>query len=181
MTYSDSGRVIVAIDGDNTLATLQKLSEDIGGKKIDLVELIKFVVNGSKPVDIFMYISVEDDGSWPTGLHGFAYALKQQGIRIIPVPKIIVGTNEGRPVRKGYEDLEVMLEILEYNETQYDRLVLFAGDSDFARFAGIMRKRVIRVEVATQNANTNDWLLKECNLYYNLRELIKEHPELIRG
>lgn len=181
MTYSENDRVIVAIDGDNFSATLQKLAEDLG-RKIDLVEVIKFVINGSRPVDIFMYVSVEDDGSWPAGMHGYANALRQQGVRVVPVPKVIVGTNEiNRPIRKGYEDLEVMLEILEYQENQYDRLVLFAGDSDFARFIKILRKRGIRVEVVTQNINTNDWLLKEVHRYYNLRELIRDHPEFFRS
>ncbi len=126
------GRIGVFIDDSNLFHSQRTM-----GWKVDYRRLLEYLRNHSNPnitVRIYTPIKMND-----IGRENFANKLQRIGYSVVrKETKVIRG--EGGDLFKGNLDIELALDAYRYCD-EYDNLILFSGDSDFAYLLDVLREK----------------------------------------
>jgi uncharacterized LabA/DUF88 family protein len=127
-------------------------------------DLIEMVVYAGLPPAIPLWQDERDKKN------KFVYWLRSNGFMVV--------TKDGAPAEEGHykANVDVMMAIdaLELSvETQPDVVILVTGDADFAYLATKLRRRGIRVEVASVTQNLGSLLKSAANAVIDLAPLFR--------
>ena len=177
MGKKDSGggrrpRVLVLVDESNVGSSVRnagrgldwlRLREFLSGSETGR-DLIEMVVYAGLPPAIPLWRDERDKKN------KFVYWLRSNGFLVV--------TKDGAPAEEGHykANVDVMMAIdaLELSvEMQPDVVILVTGDADFAYLATKLRRRAIRVEVASVTQNLGNVLRSAANAVIDLAPLLR--------
>ncbi len=167
-----SSRVLVLVDESNVGSSVRtagrgldwlKLRDFLGGPDMGR-ELIEMVVYAGLPPRIQLWQEERDKKN------KFMHWLRSNGFLVV--------TKDGAPAEEGHykANVDVMMAIdaLELSvEMQPDVVILVTGDADFAYLATKLRRRGIRVEVASVAQNLSNILKSSANAVIDLAGLFR--------
>jgi uncharacterized LabA/DUF88 family protein len=170
MTKSDGGRVLVLVDESNVVSSVRtqgrgldwlKLRDFLAGGKTGR-KLIEMVVYAGLPPAIPVWQEERDKKN------KFLHWLRSNGFLVI--------TKDGSPAEEGHykANVDVMMAIdaVELSvEMKPEVVILVTGDADFAYLALQLRRRGIRVEVASVAQNLGSALKTAANAVIDLSPL----------
>ncbi len=170
MTKSDGGRVLVLVDESNVVSSVRtqgrgldwlKLRDFLTGGKTGR-KLIEMVVYAGLPPAIPVWQEERDKKN------KFVHWLRSNGFLAV--------TKDGSPAEEGHykANMDVMMAIdaVELSaEMRPDVIILVTGDADFAYLALQLRRRGIRVEVASVAQNLGSALKAAANEVIDLAPL----------
>ncbi len=165
-------RVLVLVDESNVGSSVRtagrgldwlRLREFLSGSETGR-DLIEMVVYAGLPPAIPLWQDERDKKN------KFIYWLRSNGFLVV--------TKDGAPAEEGHykANVDVMMAIdaLELSvEMQPDVVILVTGDADFAYLATKMRRRGIRVEVASVTQNLGGVLKSAANAVIDLAPLFR--------
>jgi uncharacterized LabA/DUF88 family protein len=163
-------RLLVLVDESNVSSSVRtagrgldwlRLREFLAGSGRDLIEM---VVYAGLPPPIPLWQEERDKKN------KFVYWLRSNGFMVL--------TKDGAPAEEGHykANVDVMMAIdaLELSvEMQPDVVILVTGDADFAYLALKLRRRGIRVEVASVSQNLGGVLKAAANAAIDLAPLFR--------
>jgi uncharacterized LabA/DUF88 family protein len=166
------GRLLVLVDESNVGSSVRtagrgldwlKLREFLGGPDTGR-ELIEMVVYAGLPPPIPLWQEERDKKN------KFMHWLRSNGFMVV--------TKDGAPAEEGHykANVDVMMAIdaLELSvEMRPDVVILVTGDADFAYLATKLRRRGIRVEVASVAQNLGNVLKSAANAVIDLAPLFR--------
>jgi uncharacterized LabA/DUF88 family protein len=169
---SRTARVLVLVDESNVGSSVRtagrgldwlRLRDFLTGKDSGR-ELIEMVVYAGLPPPIPLWQEERDKKN------KFVYWLRSNGFMVV--------TKDGAPAEEGHykANVDVMMAIdaLELSvEMQPDVVILVTGDADFAYLATKLRRRGIRVEVASVSQNLGGVLKSAANAVIDLAPLFR--------
>ncbi|HEV8422574.1 MAG TPA: NYN domain-containing protein [Chthoniobacterales bacterium] len=169
---SRAARVLVLVDESNVGSSVRtagrgldwlRLRDFLAGKDSGR-ELIEMVVYAGLPPPIPLWQEERDKKN------KFVYWLRSNGFMVV--------TKDGAPAEEGHykANVDVMMAIdaLELSvEMQPDVVILVTGDADFAYLATKLRRRGIRVEVASVSQNLGGVLKSAANAVIDLAPLFR--------
>jgi len=169
---SRTARVLVLVDESNVGSSVRtagrgldwlRLRDFLAGKDSGR-ELIEMVVYAGLPPPIPLWQEERDKKN------KFVYWLRSNGFMVV--------TKDGAPAEEGHykANVDVMMAIdaLELSvEMQPDVVILVTGDADFAYLATKLRRRGIRVEVASVSQNLGGVLKSAANAVIDLAPLFR--------
>jgi uncharacterized LabA/DUF88 family protein len=172
MTKGDGGRVLVLVDESNVVSSVRtqgrgldwlKLRDFLAGPSTGR-ELIEMVVYAGLPPAIPAWQEERDKKN------KFMHWLRSNGFMVV--------TKDGSPAEEGHykANVDVMMAIdaLELSvEMRPDVVILVTGDADFAYLAIKLRRRGIRVEVASVAQNLGNILRSAANDVIDLAPLFR--------
>ncbi|MDY6782960.1 MAG: NYN domain-containing protein [Cyanobacteriota bacterium] len=140
-------RVLILADGDNTFLAAQSFN-----RRIDWQKIRHYLANaeeGRELIEMAIYVGLPPDrerfGEQRKTKEKFIYWAKSNGFLVV--------SKEGKAKGEDYEsniDIVMAMDAIELAlEVRPDIVVLVTGDSDFAYLAEKLRRRGIRVEVAS--------------------------------
>jgi uncharacterized LabA/DUF88 family protein len=170
MTKGAGQRVLVLVDESNVVSSVRTL-----GRGLDWLKLRDFLVGGKAGrslIEMVIYAGLppaipvwqeERDKK-----NKFVHWLRSNGFLAV--------TKDGSPAEEGHykANVDVMMAIdaVELsNQMQPDVIILVTGDSDFAYLALQLRRRGIRVEVASVAQNLGSGLKSAANAVIDLAPL----------
>jgi uncharacterized LabA/DUF88 family protein len=170
MTKGGGERVLVLVDESNVVSSVRTL-----GRGLDWLKLRDFLVGGKTGrslIEMVVYAGLppaipvwqeERDKK-----NKFVHWLRSNGFLAV--------TKDGSPAEEGHykANVDVMMAIdaVELsNQMQPDVIILVTGDSDFAYLALQLRRRGIRVEVASVAQNLGSGLKSAANAVIDLAPL----------
>jgi uncharacterized LabA/DUF88 family protein len=170
MTKGDGERVLVLVDESNVVSSVRtqgrgldwlKLRDFLAGKKTGR-KLIEMVVYIGLPPAIAVWQEERDKKN------KFVHWLRSNGFMVV--------TKDGSPAEEGHykANVDVMMAIdaVELSaEMRPDAVILVTGDADFAYLASQLRRRGIRVEVASVAQNLGSGLKSAANEVIDLAPL----------
>ena len=170
MTKSDGGRVLVLVDESNVVSSVRtqgrgldwlKLRDFLTGGKTGR-KLIEMVVYAGLPPAIPVWQEERDKKN------KFVHWLRSNGFLAV--------TKDGAPAEEGHykANVDVMMAIdaVELStQMRPDVIILVTGDADFAYLALQLRRRGIRVEVASVAQNLGSALKAAANEVIDLAPL----------
>lgn len=162
-------RVLIFVDSDNILITAQSFN-----RRLDWHRLRDYLADpqeGRELIEMVIYIGL------PPNRDRFIESrkTKEKFVGWARSSGYLVVTKEGKP--KGDEyltnvDVVMAMDAIEFAlETKPDIVVLVTGDSDFAFLAEKLRRRGIRVEVASVEQSLGNELKKAANSIVDLTEI----------
>jgi len=166
------GRLLVLVDESNVGSSVRtagrgldwlKLREFLGGPETGR-ELIEMVVYAGLPPPIPLWHEERDKKN------KFMHWLRSNGFMVV--------TKDGAPAEEGHykANVDVMMAIdaLELSvKMRPDVVILVTGDADFAYLATKLRRRGIRVEVASVAQNLGNVLKSAANAVIDLAPLFR--------
>ena len=170
MTKGDGGRVLVLVDEANVVSSVRtlgrgldwlKLRDFLAGGKVGR-KLIEMVVYAGLPPAIPIWQEERDKKN------KFVHWLRSNGFLAV--------TKDGSPAEEGHykANVDVMMAIdaVELSaQMRPDVIILVTGDADFAYLALQLRRRGIRVEVASVAQNLGSALKTAANAVIDLSPL----------
>jgi uncharacterized LabA/DUF88 family protein len=160
--------VIVFIEGSNIYFAQKKM-----GKWLDWVKVKKFLEGEYNVLEFRYYVGIRENDQ---KMKRFLRKLKKIGFKVKTKPVKLIIDEEGRKLEKANFDVEMTGDILEYKK-DFDILVLFSGDSDFAYLVKLLHKKNKKVFVYSSR-RTLSWELKiKADKYFlleNFKNLTKE-------
>jgi len=167
-----AARVLVLVDESNVGSSVRtagrgldwlRLRDFLAGKDSGR-ELIEMVVYAGLPPPVPLWQEERDKKN------KFVYWLRSNGFMVV--------TKDGAPAEEGHykANVDVMMAIdaLELSvEMQPDVVILVTGDADFAYLATKLRRRGIRVEVASVSQNLGGVLKSAANAVIDLAPLFR--------
>jgi uncharacterized LabA/DUF88 family protein len=170
MTKGDGGRVLVLVDESNVVSSVRtqgrgldwlKLRDFLAGAKTGR-KLIEMVVYAGLPPAIPVWQEERDKKN------KFVHWLRSNGFLVV--------TKDGSPAEEGHykANVDVMMAIdaVELSvEMRPETVILVTGDADFAYLALQLRRRGIRVEVASVAQNLGSGLKSAANAIIDLAPL----------
>jgi uncharacterized LabA/DUF88 family protein len=170
MTKGSGQQVLVLVDESNVVSSVRTL-----GRGLDWLKLRDFLVSGKTGrslIEMVIYAGLppaipvwqeERDKK-----NKFVHWLRSNGFLAV--------TKDGSPAEEGHykANVDVMMAIdaVELsNQMQPDVIILVTGDSDFAYLALQLRRRGIRVEVASVAQNLGSGLKSAANAVIDLAPL----------
>lgn len=169
----DSLRVLVAVDEANLMWTARGVN-----KKPDWLKVRQYLASkdeGRELVECVAYVGLpperSDFAEQREKKLGFLHWLRTNGFMVV--------TKDGSPTEGGkYKanvDVIMAMDTLDLVEsTRPDVVVMVTGDSDFAYLAEKLRRRGIRVEVASLEQSLSGKLRAAANDFIDLREVFNE-------
>ncbi|MBI3360364.1 MAG: NYN domain-containing protein [Chloroflexi bacterium] len=155
------GRALVLIDSAN----FSKGAETIG-KRVNYRNLARYFRRETNLVQIVVYIA-----DFGTPAHAaFMGALRHIGYQIVSKPVKTVLQSGGSPDQKANFDVEITLDAMDWI-SDYDTLVLFSGDSDFAALARRLRPKGKQVIVCAFRHTVSRELRAAADRYLNIPDL----------
>jgi len=144
---NNNRRVLILADSDNTVISAQSFN-----RKIDWLQIRDYLANlgeGRELIEMVIYVGLpparERFEEQRKAKEKFIYWAKSNGFLVVP--------KEGKAKGEDYEtniDIVMAMDAVELAlEVRPDIVVLLTGDSDFAYLAEKLRRRGIRVEVAS--------------------------------
>jgi uncharacterized LabA/DUF88 family protein len=169
---SRAARVLVLVDESNVGSSVRtagrgldwlRLRDFLAGKDSGR-ELIEMVVYAGLPPPIPLWQEERDKKN------KFVYWLRSNGFMVV--------TKDGAPAEEGHYkanvDVMMAMDALELSvEMQPDVVILVTGDADFAYLATKLRRRGIRVEVASVSQNLGGVLKSAANAVIDLAPLFR--------
>ena len=170
MTKGDGGRVLVLVDEANVVSSVRAL-----GRGLDWLKLRDFLAcakTGRRLIEMVVYAGL------PPGIpvwqeerdkkNKFVHWLRSNGFLAV--------TKDGAPAEEGHykANVDVMMAIdaVELStQMRPDAIILVTGDADFAYLALQLRRRGIRVEVASVAQNLGSALKAAANAVIDLAPL----------
>ncbi|HEY2711667.1 MAG TPA: NYN domain-containing protein [Chthoniobacterales bacterium] len=169
---SRAARVLVLVDESNVGSSVRTAGRGLDWLRLrDFLagtasgrELIEMVVYAGLPPPIPLWQEERDKKN------KFVYWLRSNGFMVV--------TKDGAPAEEGHykANVDVMMAIdaLELSvEMQPDVVILVTGDADFAYLATKLRRRGIRVEVASVSQNLGGVLKSAANAVIDLAPLFR--------
>ncbi|MDQ3197835.1 MAG: NYN domain-containing protein [Verrucomicrobiota bacterium] len=165
-------RLLVLVDESNVGSSVRtagrgldwlRLREFLAGAETGR-DLIEMVVYAGLPPPIPLWADERDKKN------KFIYWLRSNGFMVV--------TKDGAPAEEGHYkanvDVMMALDALELSvEMRPDVVVLVTGDADFAHLATKLRRRGIRVEVASVSQNLGGVLKAAANAMIDLAPLVR--------
>jgi uncharacterized LabA/DUF88 family protein len=165
-------RLLVLVDESNVGSSVRtagrgldwlRLREFLAGPESGR-DLIEMVVYAGLPPAIPLWQDERDKKN------KFVYWLRSNGFMVV--------TKDGAPAEEGHYkanvDVMMALDALELSvETKPDVVILVTGDADFAYLATKLRRRGIRVEVASVTQNLGNLLKSAANAVIDLAPLFR--------
>lgn len=155
------GKIAVFIDAANILYSQRTL-----GWKIDYQKLKSFIEAKTEIYGVFYY----------TGKVGtlekqekFFKKLKKIGFTVVSKEVKFIKINKNKVIPKGNLDIELALDAFRLNG-EYDTLLLFSGDSDFAYLLDLLKEQKKRVIVVSTRGHVSIELLERAK-FIDLRKL----------
>jgi uncharacterized LabA/DUF88 family protein len=147
MNGNGNRRVLILADWDNTFLAAKSFN-----RKMDWIQLRNYLANpqeGREPIEMVIYIGLPPDrerfAEQRKNKEKFVYWAKSNGFLVV--------AKEGKAKGDEYEsnvDIVMAMDAIELSiEIKPDIVALVTGDSDFAYLAQKLRRRGIRVEVAS--------------------------------
>jgi len=181
------GRTAVFIDAANIERSLADLGTDPprikklrkgfrwkpfpkGYWKMDYKKLRRFFLKESKLVSMNFYSA----RFWTESHDGFLAFLKRNGYRLLTKSVKEVGLTEKH--RKANFDVEIAVDAVSWM-SNYDTLVLFSGDSDFAYLLEFLRRKRKNIVVISQRGHIAKELVMVANFY---RDIYKFRNDFLR-
>ncbi len=149
----------------------------MAGRGIDWLQLRNFLAgpeSGRKLIEMVVYAGLPPPISlWQEERdrkNKFIYWLRSNGFLVV--------TKDGAPAEEGHYkanvDVMLALDALELAEAiRPEVIILVTGDADFAQLATKLRRRGIRVEVASVATNLSNLLKAAANAVIDLEPLIQ--------
>lgn len=150
-------RVMVFVDEANLMGAIKTFN-----RRLDWIKLRDYLANvdtGRELVEMVIYVglppAMPDWKEQRDKKQNFLYWLKTNGFMVV--------TKDGSPTEgthyKANVDVLMAIDAIEFSvETKPDVVVLVTGDSDFAHLAHNLRRRGIRVEIASVQQNLSSVL-----------------------
>lgn len=165
-------RVIVFADADNTHLSAQSFNRKTNWKKI--CNYLADPKEGRELIEMVLYIGLPPDRErfieQRKTKEKFIYWAKNNGFLVV--------SKEGKSKGNEYEtniDVVMAMDAIEMAlEVKPDIVVLVTGDSDFVYLAEKLRKRGIRVEVASVEQSLSSELKNYANSVIDLIELFDD-------
>jgi uncharacterized LabA/DUF88 family protein len=170
MTKAAAQRVLVLVDESNVVSSVRTL-----GRGLDWLKLRDFLVGGKTGrslIEMVVYAGLPPSiPVWQEERdkkNKFVHWLRSNGFLVV--------TKDGSPADEGHykANVDVMMAIdaVELsNQMQPDVIILVTGDADFSYLAMQLRRRGIRVEVASVAQNLGSGLKSAANAVIDLGPL----------
>src|SRR5438270_12444730 len=173
--YSDGsrhGRLLILVDESNVGSSVRT-----AGRGLDWLKLREFLAGpntGRDLIEIVVYAGLPPaTPAWQAERdkkNKFMHWLRSNGFMVV--------TKDGAPAEEGHYkakvDLMMTIDALELSvEMRPDVVILVTGDADFAYLAIKLRRRGIRVEVASVAANLGNLLKSAANDVIDLAPLFR--------
>jgi uncharacterized LabA/DUF88 family protein len=170
MTKAAAQRVLVLVDESNVVSSVRTL-----GRGLDWLKLRDFLVGGKTGrslIEMVVYAGLAPSiPVWQEERdkkNKFVHWLRSNGFLVV--------TKDGSPADEGHykANVDVMMAIdaVELsNQMQPDVIILVTGDADFSYLAMQLRRRGIRVEVASVAQNLGSGLKSAANAVIDLGPL----------
>ncbi|NJK77060.1 MAG: NYN domain-containing protein [Oscillatoriales cyanobacterium RU_3_3] len=164
-----SRRVLIFADSDNTVLAAQSFN-----RKLDWLKIRDYLADpseGREIIEMVIYVGLPPDrerfAEQRKNKEKFIYWGKRNGFLVV--------TREGKAKGDEYEsnvDIVMAMDAVELAlEMRPDIVVLVTGDSDFAYLAEKLRRRGIRVEVASVEQSLGNELKNAANSTVDLIEI----------
>jgi uncharacterized LabA/DUF88 family protein len=162
-------RVMILADGDNIFMAAQSFNRKVNWDK--LRDYLADPKEGRELIESVIYIGVPPDKErfeeQRKSKEKFVYWAKSNGFLVV--------TKEGKAKGEEYEsnvDIVMAMDAIELAlEVKPDIIVLVTGDSDFAYLAQKLRRRGIRIEVASVEQSLGSELKNAANSIMDLTEV----------
>ena len=170
-------RVLVFVDEANVLGAARALNRRVDWSA--LRDHLTSVSDGRTLIEMVVYVGLPPIGNeW-----SYQREKKQRFLHYLRTEGFLVVTKDGSPCDedryRANVDVLMALDALEFAvEARPDVVVLATGDSDFAHLAHKLRRRGIRVEVATISQSLASGLRAACNSVIDLREVFNTFEPL---
>jgi uncharacterized LabA/DUF88 family protein len=170
---SPQRRTALFIDAEN-LYYIQKTL----GWEIDFERLYQFFAKKTLLYNAFYYTSVDPQSEkhaekvhFLEGLPFVGYTVRSKEVKIIKAGD--------RLIKKGNLDIEIVIDM--FNTMRlYDQVVLFSGDSDFARALELLRTHGKEIIVISTKGFVSKELINTADKYVDIQRMaqdIKKNPE----
>ena len=168
-------RVVIIADGDNAFMAAQNFNRKINWHKMR--DYLADPKEGRELIEMVIYLglppSKERFEEQRKSKEKFVYWAKSNGFLVV--------TREGKAKGDGYEsnvDVVMAIDAIELAlEIKPDIIVLVTGDSDFAYLAEKLRRRGIRVEVASVEQSLGSDLKNSANSVVDLTEVFDKFDQ----
>jgi len=168
MTFYDSERVGLFIDGSNLYAAAKALGFDIDYKK-----LLKHFASEGRLIRAFYYTALVEDQEY-SPLRPLIDWLDYNGYTMVTKPTKEFTDATGRRKIKGNMDIELAIDVMEM-APHLDHVVLFSGDGDFRRLVEAVQRKGVRVTVVStvrsQPPMVADELRRQADTFLELSDL----------
>lgn len=155
------GRIIVLIDAAN----LQSSVVDLGWK-VNWRKLARYLWNEANAIRVVYYTASFGHPSHDQLLR----SLQRFKFQIVSKPVKVISSRERPDVRKANFDVEIAVDAMDWLG-DYDTLMLFSGDSDFAYLIGRLQAKGKPVVVCSTRNHVSKELLASANRYFDIRGL----------
>lgn len=168
-------RVLIFADSDNILLAAQSFNRKLNWQKIR--DYLADPKEGRELVEMVIYVGLppakEKFKEQRKTKENFIYWAKSNGFLVV--------TKEGKTKGDDYQtdvDVVMAMDAIELAlEVRPDIVVLVTGDSDFAYLAEKLRRRGIRVEVASVEQSLGNGLKNAANSIVDLVAIFDELPQ----
>ena len=155
------GKVGVFIDAANILYSQHTLKW-----RLDYTKLLQYL-RGEMKITVLRYYTgkvgtLEKQLAFIKKLESIGYAVVAKEVKFIKL-------NDGRLMPKGNLDVELALDVYRQAD-QFDTLLLFSGDSDFAYLLDLLKQQGKKVVVISTRGHVSKELLDRAK-YIDLRKL----------
>jgi uncharacterized LabA/DUF88 family protein len=162
-------RVLILADGDNIFLTAQNFNRKLDWKKVR--DYLANSEEGRELIEMVIYVGLpparERFEEQRKTKEKFIYWARSNGFLVVP--------REGKSKGEEYEaniDIVMAMDAIELAlEVRPDIVVLLTGDSDFAYLAEKLRRRGMRVEVASVAQSLGNELKNSANNVIDLIEV----------
>jgi uncharacterized LabA/DUF88 family protein len=142
MSYENSNKIALLIDGPNLYATAKTLGFDIDYKRL----LKEFQSRGTL-VRAFYYTAIREDPEF-LSIRPLVDWLDYNGYTVVTKATKEFIDASGRRMVKGNMDVELAVDAMELAE-HVDQIVLFSGDGAFRSLVEAVQRRGVRVTVVS--------------------------------
>ena len=168
MSYENSNKIALFIDGANLYATVRTLGFDIDYKRL----LREFQSRGTLLHAFYYTVIIEDQEYSP--IRPLVDWLDYNGYTVVTKATKEFIDASGRRKVKGNIDIELVIDAMELAE-HIDQMVLFSGDGDFRSLVEAVQRRGVRVIVVSTISSRPpmiaDELRRQADVFTDLVEL----------
>ncbi len=163
------GRIGVFIDDSNLFHSQRTM-----GWKVDYRKLLGYLKsNSTQDIVVRIYTPIQPGD---VRQYNFTQKLERIGYSVVKKEVKIIQTTQGRLV-KGNLDIELALDAYRYSG-EYDNLILFSGDSDFAYLIDILKEKGKTAIVISSRKHISRELIERSKfiILNRLRKYIEWNP-----
>ena len=165
-------KVALFVDGVNMFYAQKKLGWHLDYKRI----LHYFVPNPENLYNAFYFTGVQNpteskEENFLNALTMMSYTVRRKTV------KIIFDMDSGEEVRKANLDIEMVVDMFNTAEN-YDKAIIFSGDSDFERALELLRTKGKEIIVVSTRGMVAIELINAADKYYDLQYLREEFEKL---